>query len=75
MTDSAAAMVSGSMSTAGAGFAVFTRRGGGSAGVAGRCGSGAFGAGLRPRTGPGASANEALDGTLMLRWRASRSTN
>ena len=58
-----------------AGLAVFTSRGGGNAGVAGRCGSGALPAGFLPRTAAGASANEALDGTVMLRWRASRSTN
>jgi hypothetical protein len=76
MTASGAAYVSGSGSTGGAGgFAVFTRRGGGRAAAGGRCGSGALAAGFRPRAGPGVSANDALDGTVMFRWRASRSTN
>jgi hypothetical protein len=57
------------------GFAVLTRRGGGSDGVAGRCGSGFFGCGLRPRTATGVSANDALDGMGMFRCRAIRSTN
>jgi hypothetical protein len=57
-----------------AGFAVLTRRGGGNDGVV-FTGSGAFAAGLRPLTTTGVSANEAFDGTLILRWRARRSTN
>ena len=39
-----------------------------------RCGSG-LPAGFRPRTAAGVSANDALDGTVMFRCRASRSTN
>jgi hypothetical protein len=57
-----------------AGFAVFTSRGGGSDGAA-FTGSGALPAGLRPFTATGVSANEAFDGTLILRCRARRSTN
>jgi hypothetical protein len=56
------------------GLALFTRRGGGSDGAAGRAGSGAF-VGLRPFCAAGASANEAFEGTLILRCRARRSTN
>ena len=76
-TASGAGAGSGSRCSTGgaAGFAVLTSRGGGNEGAAGRCGSGAFGAGFRPRTGAGVSANDALDGTGMFRWRASRSTN
>ena len=50
-----------------AGFADLTKRGGGNAGAAGLAGSGALPAGLRPLTATGVSANEALDGTAMLR--------
>jgi hypothetical protein len=72
---SAVAVAIGGASAGGAaGFALFTRRGGGSDGAAGRAGSGAF-VGLRPFCVAGASANEAFEGTLILRWRARRSTN
>ena len=65
----------GASTTAGeATFAVLTSRGGGSDGAA-FTGSGALPAGLRPFTGAGVSANDAFDGTVMLRWRARRSTN
>jgi hypothetical protein len=75
-TKTASGAGSGTISGGGAGgFAVFTRRGGGSDGAAGRCGSDGFAAGLRPRAATGASAKDALDGTLIFRWRASRSTN
>lgn len=49
-----------------AGFAVFTRRGGGSAGAV-FTGSGALGAGFRPFAATGVSANDAFDGMLMFR--------
>jgi hypothetical protein len=55
-------------------FALLTRRGGGSEGAA-FTGSGALPAGFRPFTGVGVSANDAFDGTVMLRCRARRSTN
>jgi hypothetical protein len=55
-------------------FAVLTRRGGGREGAA-FTGSGALPAGFRPFTGAGVSANDAFEGTVMLRWRARRSTN
>ena len=56
------------------GFAVFTRRGGGSAGAAGFCGSAAFlpGAGFLPLTA-GVSAKMLPPGSWMLRCFASRS--
>ena len=57
-----------------AGLALLTRRGGGSAGAV-FTGSGALPTGFRPLIGTGVSANDAFDGTLMLRCRASRSTN
>jgi hypothetical protein len=69
------AAATGEASTGGAaGLALLTRRGGGSAGAV-FTGSGVLPAGLRPLTGAGVSANDAFDGTLMLRCRASRSTN
>jgi hypothetical protein len=43
-----------------------TRRGGGKEGAA-LTGSGALPAGLRPFTGAGVSANDAFDGTVILR--------
>jgi hypothetical protein len=55
-------------------LALFTRRGGGSDGAAGRAGSGALPA-FRPFAAAGVSANEAFEGTLILRCRARRSTN
>ncbi len=57
-----------------AGFADFTRRGGGSEGAAGFGGS-ALPAGFLPLAAAGVSANEALEGTVKLRWRARRETN
>ena len=69
----AAAAMSGDAAGA-AGLAVFTRRGGGSDGAV-LTGSGALAAGFRPFVATGVSANEAFDGTLILRCRARRSTN
>ena len=69
------ASVSGVAATTG--LAVFTRRGGGSAGAAGLTGSGAFlaCAPFLPPLGAGVSAKMSPVGSAMLRWRASRSTN
>lgn len=65
--------------TGAAGLTVLIRRGAGITGAAGFGGSGARAPGfLTPgRAGAGAcvSANDAFDGTLMPRWRASRLTN
>ena len=61
-----------------AGFAVLTRRGGGSTGAAGFTGSAAFfpNAGfLPPFGGAGVSAKMSPVGNVILRWRARRSTN
>jgi len=52
-----------------------TRRGGWSEGAAGLTGSGALPVGFLPLTAAGASANDALDGTLSPRCRAMRDTN
>ena len=61
----------------GAGFTVFTRRGGGSIGATGFGGSGAFfaGAGFLPLFGAGVSAKMSPVGSAMFRCLASRSTN
>jgi hypothetical protein len=58
-----------------AGLADLTSRGGGNVGAAGFAGSTGFPRGFRPFTAAGASAKDACDGTLILRCRASRSTN
>jgi hypothetical protein len=55
-------------------LALLIRRGGGSDGAAGRAGSAGL-PGFRPFEAAGVSANDAFDGTLMLRCRARRSTN
>jgi len=55
-------------------LALFTSRGGGSAGAAGFGGSPGL-PGLRLFTAAGVSANDALVGTLRFRCRARRSTN
>ena len=61
------------------GLAVFTSRGAGIMGAAGLAGSGALpppGFLKPPRcAGPAVSANDALDGTFRLRWRACLLTN
>ncbi len=76
--DSTAGAGGAAVSAGGAiGLAVFTSRGAGIGGAAGFGGSGARPAGLLapPRATAGASANEALEGTLIPRCRARRLTN
>lgn len=65
----------GTAAGSGAGLADFTRRGGGRAGATGLGGSAALPAGFFPLAAAGVSANDALDGTVMLRCRARRETN
>lgn len=76
MTGSGSAAI-GSVSTAAAGLAALTSRGGGRAGAVGLTGSAAFLAGAGPflLLTTGVSANMCAVGSVMLRCFANRSTN